>query len=116
MESQIRNNIISIRNNLKYSQEYMAHRLNTNQSNYSKIERGDIKMTLELLIKISVIFKLRIIDIITYPIEYINPIESNIAPAVEKIKTTLQVELSQEKKDQILKLVFGENVLDILNK
>lgn len=34
----------------------------------------------------------------------------------EPIKATLQIELKKDKKDQVLKLVFGDNNLEILNK
>ncbi len=34
----------------------------------------------------------------------------------EPIEATLQIKLKREKKDQVLKLVFGENNLEILNK
>lgn len=34
----------------------------------------------------------------------------------DNLKATLTIELKKEKKDQVLKLVFGENNLEILNK
>ena len=34
----------------------------------------------------------------------------------EPIKATLQIELSQDKKDQVLRIVFGDNNLKILNE
>ncbi len=34
----------------------------------------------------------------------------------EPIEATLQIKLRKDKKDQVLKLVFGENNLEILNK
>ncbi len=34
----------------------------------------------------------------------------------EPVKAVLQIELQEEKKDQVLKLVFGENNLEILNR
>ncbi len=34
----------------------------------------------------------------------------------EPIEATLQIKLKRDKKDQVLKLVFGENNLEILNK
>ncbi len=34
----------------------------------------------------------------------------------EPVKAVLQLELQEDKKDQVLKLVFGENNLEILNK
>ena len=42
---------------------------------------------------------------------------NNIYDADEnELKATLTIELTKEKKDQVLKLVFGENNLEILNK
>lgn len=34
----------------------------------------------------------------------------------DDLKATLTIELKKEKKEQVLKLVFGENNLEILNK
>ncbi len=34
----------------------------------------------------------------------------------EPIEATLQIKLKRDKKDQVLKLVFGENNLEILNR
>ena len=34
----------------------------------------------------------------------------------DEIKAQLTIELKQEKKEQILKFVFGDNNLEILNK
>ena len=34
----------------------------------------------------------------------------------DEVRATLTIELSQSKKEQVLKLVFGENNLEILNR
>lgn len=110
MESQIRNNIISIRNNFKYSQEYMADMLHTNQSNYSKIERGDSKLTVEMLDRISQIFEMRLIDVITYPDKYINSSQ----PVINNT-TKILVELELDNKD-VLAIGLKNKVIETLNK
>lgn len=38
------------------------------------------------------------------------------ADGASELKATLQIELTKAKKDQVLKLVFGENNLEIFNK
>jgi len=50
--------IRSKRNELNYSQEYMAIMLQMKQSNYNKIENGKVEMTLTLLSKIINILRL----------------------------------------------------------
>jgi hypothetical protein len=61
-------------------------------------------------------FEMDVIDIITYPKKYIDAgtILDNSISIDEKV--TLQIELKKEKKEQVLKLVFGENNLEILNR
>ena len=37
-------------------------------------------------------------------------------PEQEPVEAILQIKLKKDKKDQVLKLVFGENDIEILNK
>jgi hypothetical protein len=57
-----------------------------------------------------------VINIITYPKKYVDSssVLENVLCIDEKV--VLQIELKKEKKDQVLKLVFGENNVEILNK
>jgi hypothetical protein len=64
--------------------------------------------------KLADYYNLTVIDLLAYPEKYVNT-KSIIADSVEE-KVSLTVELKKEKKDQVLKLVFGENNLEILNK
>jgi hypothetical protein len=86
------------------------------QSGYGLIEQGERKLRYDTLLQIAVTFEMDVIDIITYPKKYINSsaILENTLCVDEKV--TLQIELKKEKKEQVLKLVFGENNLEILNK
>lgn len=55
-----------LRNKAGFSQEVMAESLKVNTSNYSKLERGTIEMTLPKLQKIAEIFSMSVIDLLTY--------------------------------------------------
>ncbi|MDR1346888.1 MAG: helix-turn-helix domain-containing protein [Prevotellaceae bacterium] len=109
-------NIIKIRKNKGFSQDYIAERLGMKQSGYGLIERGDRGLQYDVLLQIAIVFDMDIIDIITYPKKHIDTgcILENTLSIDEKV--TLQIELKKEKKEQVLRLVFGENNLEILNR
>jgi transcriptional regulator with XRE-family HTH domain len=50
------------RTQLKYSQEYMAYKLNQTQNAYCKVELGQTKVTLMKLIEICEIFEVDVND------------------------------------------------------
>ncbi|MDR2448662.1 MAG: helix-turn-helix domain-containing protein [Prevotellaceae bacterium] len=112
----ILDNIVKIRKKKGLSQEYVGSKLGMGQSGYGLIEQGERGLQYDVLLQIATIFEMTIIDVITYPKKYIdsNDILENTLCVDEKV--TLQIELKKEKKEQILKLVFGENNLEILNK
>ncbi|NOU19394.1 MAG: helix-turn-helix transcriptional regulator [Bacteroidales bacterium] len=97
-----------------FSQEDMAERINKSQSAYARIELGRTKIDFDTLSKFADVFKLSVIDVITFPEKWA-PIGSTDNDE-DKSRIVLQIELKKEKKDQVLKLVFGENNLEILNK
>lgn len=78
----------------------------------SRILNGNQHLSLEHLSKIARALSLREIDLITYPERYdlVGDVENGPAEVL------LQMRLTKEKKDQVLKLVFGENNIEILNK
>ena len=109
-EEQILGNIIAIRNKKGFSQDYMATKIGLKQSGYGLIERGDRRLQISTLLQIALAFEMHVVDIILYPHQFI------ATDSEEDVKATLTVELKKEKKDQVLRLVFGENNLEILNK
>lgn len=109
----ILDNIKNIRIDKKLSQENMATEMGCDTSTYSKIENGKIDLTANRLAQLAHVFSLRMVDIIAWPEVLINVKER---PEHKRVKAILQVELDQEKKDQVIKLVFGENILEILNR
>jgi len=109
-EDQILANIIAIRNKRGYSQEYLASKIGLKQSGYGHIEKGDRRLPVSLLLQIAIALDVHVVDIILYPKNF------TAGDSEEEIKATLTVELKKDKKDQVLRLVFGDNNLEILNK
>ena len=95
------------------SQTEMAEKMNKTQSAYARYELGKTKIDFETIELFAKAINMSVIDVITYPEKW-GPIENK--EEKEETKVTLQIELKKEKKDQVLKLAFGENILEILNK
>lgn len=109
-EDQILANIIAIRNKRGFSQDYMASKIGLKQSGYGLIERGERRLQVSTLIQIALTFEMHLVDVILYPNQF------STTGTDEDVKATLTVELKKDKKDQVLRLVFGDNNLEILNK
>ncbi len=105
----ILDNIKKIRESKGYSQEYVASKINIKQGSYNLIENGNRKLTIDKLLQIAICLDISPEEIITFS-------EKDIAKKQEPVKAVLQIELQEDKKDQVLKLVFGENNLEILNR
>lgn len=56
--------IRNTRQQLSYSQEYLAAKLNVSQNTYSKIELGNVKLTLDRFFKICHILEIDPVDVI----------------------------------------------------
>lgn len=110
----INQTILELREKMGYTQAQMGEFLSLDASGFSKLERGVTDITLTKLEKLADCFKMSVIDLLTYPDKYV-PV-NNISNVEVEEKVSLTIELKKEKKDQILKLVFGNNNLEILNK
>ncbi len=104
----------NIMNTLNIKQSTLAEYAEVTNSQFSKIMNYKVALSLRQLSNIATKLNMREIDIYTYPYKYVNP-ESNQRQDIG-VKATLSIELSPDKKDQVLKLVFGENNLEIFNK
>lgn len=111
-QNDITKNIMQIRNSKGLTKRSMALEMNINEASYGRIEGGKIALSYSDLAKIASIFGMPIIDVITYPDVYVK----KVAEGEEPIEAILQIKLKKDKKDQVLKLVFGENNIEILNK
>lgn len=114
--SNIHENIRAIRLEKGYGQESMAQKLEMSQGAYSNWERDARKLTYNNLEKIADIFGCSVIDIITYPNKWAPIKNSDQEEMTEPLEAILQIRLKRDKREQVLKLVFGENNLEILNK
>ncbi len=111
-ESKLIKNIAQIRNAQGLTKRSMAAALNINEASYGRIENGKIALSYSQLAQIASIFQMSVIDVIGYPDRYVKAEPTGEEP----VEAVLQIKLKKDKKDQVLKLVFGENNIEILNK
>ena len=104
-------NIKKIRLEKGIPQKKIADALNLDNAVISNIENGKRQLKVSELEIIANCLEVSIIDLFTYPKKYV-PLDS----IDDEIAATLTIQLKREKKDQVLKLVFGDNNLEILNK
>lgn len=109
------NTIFKLRTERGYTQLSVAEHIGVDSSTYSKMEKGTIGVSIEKLAKIAAFYHLSLIDIIAYPKKYICTDDLNgSAQEKEKQKVLLQIELTEEKREQVLKIVLGNGHSDIL--
>lgn len=101
----------------------LAIELNTTESLISKKLSGKVKFSLgdveDLASALSNMARRNgksgygVIDLITYPDRYVK-IEQG-EKQDEPIETVLQIKLQKSKKEQVLRLIFGDNDIELLN-
>lgn len=111
LERQVVENVRRAMSAAGFYQARLAMEADIPEGTMSKILKGDQHLTLEHLSKIARALSLREIDLITWPDRYICAEEGSSPTEV-----LLQMRLTKEKKEQVLKLVFGEHNIEILNK
>ena len=105
-------NIRLIRVEKGIPQKKIADALNVDISVISNIETGKRELKVSELEIIAKSLEVSVIDLFTYPEKYVSINNINN----DDIAATLTIQLRKEKKDQVLRLVFGDNNLEILNK
>ena len=105
-------NLIELRKKNRVSQEVIAEALNVDTSVVSNIEKGKRELKVSELEIIAKAIGVDVLYLITYPHVYEKK-DENIKEPVEAV---LQIKLQSDKKEQVLKLIFGEHNLDIFNK
>ena len=108
----IKRNIKELRIQKSVNQQEIADALNVDVSVISNIENGKRELKVKVLEIIANVLGVSVVDLITYPKKYVEKITNDDEPA----EVVLQIKLKKDKKDQVLKLVFGENNIEILNK
>lgn len=110
-------NIIKIRTNLNKKQAEVAQGIEIDYSTYSKIESGQIKLSVERLAQIASYFGMSIIDVISYPEKLVSLDTLSDCERIKRSpKVTLSIELEDNIKADVIKLAFGDRVLEITNK
>lgn len=105
-------NISKILQDRNLNQIDIATETGMSASNMNKKLKGQLRFSLDEISKIAKALSIREIDIITYPDVYVKKEESTSDP----VEAILQIKLQRDKKDQVLKLIFGDNDIEILNK
>ena len=110
--TQIIDNLRKILQEKGFQQQDLAAYADLNESQISKIFSGKARLSIKQLSKMASGLEMSELDIITYPDRYVK--KGSVEP--EPVEAILQIKLKKDKKDQVLKLVFGDNNIEILNR
>lgn len=105
-------NIIKIRTAQGLTKREVADAIGMNEASYGRIENGKIALSYSHLALLASTFRMRVIDVLTYPQVFVSKEEAQQEP----LEAVLQIRLKKDKQDQVLRLVFGDNNVEILNK
>ena len=105
-------NILKIRREKGISQEFIANALGVDTSVVSNIENGKRELKVKELEIIAKALGVDLLYLLTYPHVYVRK-EIGAPPPIEAV---LQLKLTGEKRDEVLKLIFGESDLKLLNE
>jgi transcriptional regulator with XRE-family HTH domain len=100
-------NIMQIRQSKRLTQKDVGEGIGLTEATFNRIESNKIALSYEHLTLIASYFNMREIDI--------NPETYAPSKSLQSMKVIVQLELKREKKKQVMKLVFGENNLTLLN-
>ncbi|MDR3226235.1 MAG: helix-turn-helix domain-containing protein [Prevotellaceae bacterium] len=103
----ILDNIVKIRKNKGFNQDYIAEKLGMKQSGYGLVERGDRRLQYEVLLQIADIFEMDVIDVITYPDTYC------LKQVIHEQLTKVLVELDISA-DEFIKMGLKDKVIQVL--
>lgn len=104
-------NIKKIRLEKGIPQKLLADALSVDDSVISNIEKGKRELKVSELEIIACCLGVEVVDLFTYPQKYVPD-----GKEPEDIEAVLQIRLKKDRKEQVLRLVFGDNNLEILNK
>lgn len=110
--NQIIDNIRKILQERGFQQQDLAAYAEINESQVSKIFSGKARLSIQQLSKMATGLQMSELDIITWPDKFVKVGASEPEP----VEAILQIRLKKDKKDQVLRLVFGDNNIEILNR
>jgi transcriptional regulator with XRE-family HTH domain len=112
MELQIK----QLRENAQYSQEEMAQKMGISQSAYARFELSKTKIDLDRLESFAKQIGKPFIDVITYPERYINVRDIGKELNNSEPEVVVQIKIKGSERENLLKTIFKDNNLEILNK
>ena len=100
-------NIIKICNEKKMTQIDVASVLDIDMSTYSKIESGKIALSVDRLAQIASFFEMEVVDVLFCTHKHIryDTLTTNKKNDLHP-KVTVQIELSEEKREKVLEMIF----------
>ena len=112
-EKNVVRNIIKIRMENGFTKRKVADGLGISEASYGRIEGEKIALSYKMLAQIASLFGMSVIDVLTYPDVFVKSGEDSRRGT----KVTLQVEIEKEDiKADVIKLAFGDRVLEVRNK
>lgn len=103
-------NIRKILNDRNLTQIAAAEYAGMSQAQFSKAMNGKSNFTTWQLSKMANGLGLRLIDLFTYPDKF-----ESVRHTGEEMTASITIQLKDDKKEQALKLLFGEKNLKLLN-
>ena len=111
-EDNIVSNIIKIRQNQGLTKRGVADMLHIGEASYGRIEARKVALTYKTLADIASCFNMEVLDILTYPYHFVLDSKEDREPA----EVMLQIKLKKEKREKVMRLIFGDNNIEILDK
>ncbi|MDR1984107.1 MAG: helix-turn-helix transcriptional regulator [Prevotellaceae bacterium] len=109
-------NVKEIREKLGFSQEMMAEKMNISQSAYARFELQKTKIDLARLTVFANSVGMNFIDVLTFPERYINVRDIGKEIGSNSPEIFIHIKIKEKKRTDIMKLLFGDNNIDILNE
>lgn len=108
-------NIFKIMSQKGIKQRSLADAMGIDESQVSVMKKGNRDLRISEIENIASCLGVSITDLFTWPVRYVpeqfNEIENKPSP-----KITLSIELEDSIKADVIKLAFGDRVLEITNK
>ncbi|MCL2041454.1 MAG: helix-turn-helix domain-containing protein [Bacteroidales bacterium] len=111
MKEKILKNVRMFREQANLSQEQLADEMKITQSKYARFECGKSKTDLEVLLSFCKTLNKSLLEVITYPEIYVNV--SDVYNYKEEDRVSVAIELKKDKREEVLKLIFGDNNLEV---
>ena len=112
LSEKIIQNLVKIKNEKNFTQKAIGQMGGIDESQFSRVLNGSVGLSMDQLEDIASGLGMNLIDIITYPEVYV----PRTSISDDDVEAVLMVRLKDRKKKEILKSVFGDENIEILNK